>query len=139
VAEPPGYRPDPNGIPRIQVQFRLAEDEPGPGLIEAIAPDLQKVYLHPEVLITNADITETHVAPSETAEHPVLIVLRPEARTKVKVATRNHTGKPLVILFNGTVYKIANVNGPFSSPIELSGRYSQQEAEQIARGLVGGG
>jgi hypothetical protein len=47
----------------VELEIRLAEDAPAPGLIVANTGDADRLlYLHPDVIISNADVAQTFVA-----------------------------------------------------------------------------
>jgi len=131
----------------IKFELRSAERDPGKGLIEALVlKSDQRIFLHKEVLITNADIVEAQAVedPSgfvqDTAGkshhvYMIQIVVTAEGSERLAKASENHIGKPFAILFDGKVVIAPNVMGSVSEKVWITGKFTREEAEKIADGI----
>src|SRR5262249_52268563 len=134
----PRFRPDTSGAAEVQVEFRLAETEPGEGLIEVDTPDRRfKIYLHPDPLVTNKDITEARVVADEFGEPAIDVMFAAAVHQKLRDATKAHLGKPLAILVDGKVVTAPVLRFYFGTGARIHGQFARQEAERIARSLAG--
>ena len=123
---------------QTRLEVRLAETQPGVGLTEATVPASgQKIYLHESSVITNADVIEAHVESDVNGNPSVTIRVAPDAAVRLENATREHIGKPLAILVNGTVVSAPILRGVLRQDAAIFGTFTQAEAEQIAAGLTG--
>ena len=135
----------PGAIPKTLLEIRLAEDSPGPGLREAeVQGDGNRtVYLHDEVLFSNADIEKTTVFarphPEREKVDAVRVYFTPSGTAKFADVTKQAVGKYLAILLDGKV-----VCAPFvRAPVEdgqctiLGDFKTKAEAEEVAKGIVG--
>ncbi|MFL5243190.1 MAG: SecDF P1 head subdomain-containing protein [Gemmataceae bacterium] len=132
----PRYRAGTDGLPPAQVEFRLAEFEPGVGLTEATAPgSAKKVYLHKEPLITNFDIAEAQVREYEEGEPQIIVHFTAIGEQKMLEATTSHIGKPMAILVDGKVVTAPTIRSRISSSLSIVGHFTLEEADRIARSL----
>jgi preprotein translocase subunit SecD len=124
---------------QTRLDIRLAETQPGEGLTEAIVDHLdRKVYLHDSSIITNADVVAARVvAPPDAPTLSVAISLTPDAAARMESATRDHQGRPLAILVNGTVVSAPVLRGVIRQDAMISGNFTRPEAEAIVAGLTG--
>ena len=123
---------------QTRLEIRLAETQPGAGLTEATIPASgQKVYLHESSVITNADVIDAHVEPDANGRPSVAIRVTPDAAVRLENATREHIGKPMAVIVNGTLVSAPRVDGVIRERVAIFGYYTQAEAEQIAAGLMG--
>src|SRR5207249_6805144 len=119
-----------------KVEFRLAESEPGDGLIEASVPGTpRKVFLHREALITNQDIAEARVV-LDDGEPAVEVTFVLPAQQRMREATTAHRGKPLAILVDGEVVGAPTVMFQIGSSARIYARFTREEAERIARAFA---
>src|SRR5215831_10644236 len=86
-------------------EMRLAETQPGPGLVEAaVAGSDKKVYLHREAIVTNTDVVQATVVPGITSVNfNVAVTFNSAGAAKMARATSEHLNKPVAILINGRV------------------------------------
>jgi len=125
-------------VAAIRFEVRLAEHEPGPGLREvAIVGAERVVYLHPDTIVENGEITSAEVSPGDDGAMAVTVVFSPEGAAKMLRATEGHLGRPIAILLDGELVALPVVRSPISDSAVISGRYSRAEAERIATGVLG--
>jgi uncharacterized RDD family membrane protein YckC len=120
------------------LEVRLAETAPGPGLVEAAVPDSnEKVYLHREAVVTNADVVQATVVPGITsANFNVAVTFNGAGAAKMSRATASHLNKPVAILINGRVVAAPVVRAQISDQAVISGDFDRAQASAIAAGLT---
>jgi preprotein translocase subunit SecD len=119
-------------------EMRLAETQPAAGLVEAATPDSsEKVYLHREAIVTNADVAQARVVPGITSVNfNVAVTFNPAGAAKMAKATASHLNKPVAILINGRVVAALTVRGQISDQAVISGDFDNSQASAIAAGLT---
>ncbi len=119
------------------LEVRLAETQPAPGLVEAAVPDSnEKVYLHREAVVTNADVVQATVVPGITSVNfNVAITFNSAGAAKMARATASHLNKPVAILINGRVVAAPKVRAQISDQAVISGDFDRSQADAIAQGL----
>jgi preprotein translocase subunit SecD len=124
--------------PEVKVELRRAESKPADGLTEAkIAGTDQKVYLHKEAEITNEDIAEAKVITDERKDPAIEITFTKEGQKKMAKMTKDHKDKPLAILVDGKVVSAPIVKSEVSEKALITGKFTKEEAEKIAKGIKG--
>jgi hypothetical protein len=121
----------------VRFEVRLAEAQPTLGLRPArIAGSDRVVYLHPEIIVTNDDIAQSRViqgnAPSRFG---VAVELNAAGADRMRKASATHIGRPLAILIDGDVIAAPILRARISTSAEISGDFTQAEAERIANGM----
>jgi preprotein translocase subunit SecD len=121
----------------VRFEVRLAEDQPGPGLRAArVANSQRTVYLHPEAIVTNEDISGSTVVPgNRPSQFWIDVRLNASGANKMREATRNHLGKPVAMLIDGEVVTAPTLKSTISDAAVISGDYTQSEAQRIADGM----
>jgi hypothetical protein len=134
----PRFQAEPLDKSAVKVEFRLAEANPGEGLIEAtVVGGSRTVFLHREPFLTNQDIAEARVVLNERDEPSVEVRFVLAAQQKIRDATEAHRGKPLAILVDGRVVTAPIVEWRFGESAWIQGSFTRQEATRIATGLSG--
>lgn len=138
--------------PGVKVEFRRAENQPGEGLVEAAVPGTpQKIYLHASADVTNADIAEARAALDSQQKPAVEITFTEEGAKKMAQLTAEHRNRPLAILVDGKVIGppplAIQVDGQvlgapvvrdkISQKAQITGNFTQEEVDRIARGING--
>ena len=135
---------------QIKVELRLAESDPGKDLIEAsVEKSKEKIHLHKEAIITNEDIAEVRVVRSvgsrrlredgSLAEtYDIEIDFTKEGGMRISKITGENIGKRLAVLFNGKVVMAPTIRGQISDRGVITGNFTKEEAESIAKGIKGG-
>jgi SecD-like export protein len=121
----------------VRFEVRLAEEQPAAGLQAVGVSSTRTVYLHPEVVVTNADIAFSSVIPGNTPSEQFWIDVRLNAAgaAKMRQATMNHLGRPVAILIDGEVVSLPTVKSPIGAGAVISGDFTRAEAERIAQGM----
>jgi len=119
------------------LEVRLAEAQPAAGLIEAsLSGSSRKIYLHREIVVTNADVVQARVVPGTTgADFSVTVAFSREGAAKMAQATAAHVNKPLAILINGQVVTAPTLRDPVSDSAVIAGDFTSSEAAAIAAAL----
>src|SRR5215467_7968975 len=119
------------------LEVRLAEQAPGAGLVEATVQNSnEKVYLHPESIVTNADVVRATVVPGITSVNfNVAITFNTAGAAKMSRATASHLNKPVAILINGRVVAAPIVRAQIAEQAVISGDFDREQASAIAAGL----
>src|SRR5262249_46050730 len=118
-------------------EMRLAETMPATGLTEAqVAGSSQKVYLHRETIVTNADVVQARVVSGITSVNfNVAVTFNSAGAAKMAKATAGHLNKPVAILINGRVIAAPTVRAQITDQAVISGEFDHDQASAIARGL----
>jgi preprotein translocase subunit SecD len=128
-----------SGMQSTKLDVRLAEKSPGPGLSEASVPGSnEKVYLHAETVVSNADVVFARVVPGDRpATFNVGIMFSSDGSAKIEKATQSHLNKPLAILVNGRVVAAPMLRSEIRGSAVITGDFTSAEADAIAAGLNG--
>jgi hypothetical protein len=133
----PRFRYDPADAP-VQVEFRLAEQDPDDELMEAtIAGTSRTIYLHETPIITNEDVFEARAALDDDGSPVIDIRLSPAAGERMRTMTRAHVGSLLAILIDDEVVQAPTINAPIGDRARIRGEFSEDQAGRIARSLAG--
>ena len=121
----------------VRFEVRLAEEQPAAGLTAVRVAPNRTVYLHPEVVVTNADIAFSNVIPGNAPAQQFWIDVRLNAAgaDKMRRATMNHLGRPVAILIDGEVVSVPTVKSPIGAAAVISGDFTRADAERIAQGM----
>lgn len=121
----------------VRFEVRLAETQPGQGLREVrVSGSDRAIYLHDEVVVTNADIERcTAISGSEASRYNIGVEFNAAGAEKMRVATLGHEGRPLAILIDGEVVMAPVIRSPVTRSAVISGDYAKAEAERIISGI----
>lgn len=120
----------------VRFEVRLAEDVAAAGLSEArVGGSDRVVYLHPDPVVTNADIAQSRVAGDEPSGFGVSVEFNAAGAEKMRLATAGHIGRPLAILIDGEVAMAPTLRSPITTSALLSGNFTRAEAERIVKGI----
>jgi len=125
----------------IRFEVRLAEDHPTAGLREARIPGSDRViYLHEEIVVTNADIAQSSVVqssvvPGGPSRFGIGVRFTAAGAQKMREATAKHVGRPVAILIDGDLVAAPVLKSPISTSAVISGDFTQAEAERIVNGI----
>lgn len=121
----------------VRFEVRLAEEQPAPGLMRApiIGTD-RVIYLHSDIVVTNGDISQSRVLPGNgPARFWVGVEFSQAGAEKMRRATASHVGQPLAILIDGDVVLAPVLRVPITGSAVISGDFTRDEAERIAKGI----
>lgn len=126
-------------IAAVRFEVRLAEENPTPGLREAVIVGTgRKIYLHPEPVVVNSDIAHAELVLGDSAStFGVSLTFNADAVARIRRATQSHLGRPIAILIDGEVASAPVVKSPISTSALLTGDYKRADAERIVSGIVG--
>jgi predicted Ser/Thr protein kinase len=139
------FSADSNAKPTVKIELHLAETAPAEGLTEVTYPgNFTKVYLHPAIELSNADIQSITVS-KHYRDVPLLwAYCTPQGHAKMReLFSRN---KRLAVLLDGkfvSVITIASWRSISTGSTDTSrfefvlGKVSNEEADRIAAGIVG--
>jgi hypothetical protein len=120
----------------VRFEVRLAEDTPIAGLVVAqVADSGRLVYLHPEIVVSNDDISQSWVYQDDAGGFGVAMKFLPSGAERMQQATKAHVGRPLAILIDGKVVSVPVLRAPISDSATINGRFTQAEAKRIADGI----
>jgi len=122
----------------VRFEVKLAENEPAAGLREAkISGTDRSVYLHPESVVTNSDISRAYIIQADhSSQYNVGVEFNRSGAEKIHTATARHIDKPVAILLDGQVVMTATVRAPIGKAAVISGDLSKTEAERIVKGIT---
>jgi SecD-like export protein len=121
----------------VRFEVRLAEAQPTLGLRPVrIAGTNRVVYLHPEIVVANGDISQCRVIEgSAPYRFSVAVEFNAAGAEKMRKATAGHIGGPLAILIDGDIVAAPTLKSPISTSAVISGDFTQAEAERIVGGI----
>ena len=121
---------------QVILEFRIAEDEPAPGLLEmTIFPTGESFYLHDEVLMNQADV-DSAFAVMPDGRPAVELLLTSEGAKKLEELTERNMGKRCGIVLNGQLLSVPRIMAPIhGGRAILTGDFTEEEALRIASGL----
>lgn len=132
----------PGSVPTITFEVRKAEQQPGNNLKEvSVKRPSQTIYLHQEVLLTNADIRETSVEMHRLRDEEELpqinVWFTSEGSDKLAEIAETHMNKQIAILLDGKVVSCPWIKGQTVGGLAITEFYTRGKAESVAKGLVG--
>ena len=121
----------------VRFEVRLAEAQPANGLREArIAGSNQVIHLHPEIIVTNVDISHSRVVQGDgPSRFGVGVEFSAEGAQKMRQATASHVGRPVAVLIDGDVVATPVLRSPISTSAVINGDFTKAEAERIVSGI----
>jgi preprotein translocase subunit SecD len=134
-----GPLPNSNTQAATKLDVRLAEKSPGPGLSEAsVSGSGEKVYLHAETVVSNADVVFARVVPGDRpGTFNVGIMFSSDGSAKIEKATQSHLNRPLAVLVNGRVVAAPILRSEIRGSAVITGDFTSAEADAIAAALNG--
>jgi preprotein translocase subunit SecD len=126
-----------NLVAAIRFEVRLAEERAVPGLSVVTIGSNRTIYLYPETIVENSDITSARVIEGDGETFGVSVTFSAGGAAKMRRATTAHIGRPIAILLDGEVIAAPTVRSAISDAGVLQGRYTRAEAERIATGIIG--
>ena len=121
----------------VRFEVRLAEDQPAAGLEATRVAANRTIYLHREVIVTNADIARSSVIPGATpSQFWIDVRLNSAGAEKMRQATTNHIGKPVAIIIDGDVVSAPTVKSPIGGAAVISCDCTRADAERIVNGMA---
>jgi len=126
-------------IAAVRFEVCLAEDTPTLGLRPVRIPVTGRtIYLHPEPVLTNADIAQARAVEGDgQSGSRIALTFSAAGAEKILRATQGHIGRPLAILIDGEVVMAPVVKSAMSTSAVLTGDFTRSEVERIVSGIVG--
>ncbi|HVR10776.1 MAG TPA: hypothetical protein VMW75_22220 [Thermoanaerobaculia bacterium] len=124
------------GDPRVVAEIRPAQRGPilgGSGPVPA--PGGGTLYLGPQLLIANADVTDVSVL-HEGAAFVVMLHLTRLAGDRVAAYTAHHQGEVLAVVLDGKVITAPSIKGSLGRDVVIDAGLSESEAQRLAHGLA---
>jgi hypothetical protein len=120
-------------LPSVQIEFRVGEEQPGPGLTAVTTSDYPPtLYLHPEVAVSNGDIRGAKAALDEVGGPAVTLELSETGTRKLQAVTSANLQKRLVILVDGKVLLAPVIQSPVTDPgVQILGALNDAEVQRI--------
>jgi len=123
-------------VPQAKFELRLTQEAPGEGLTEASVEDSdKKVYLSKEALITNKDLISARVVENEGLLR-IDVKFTEEGAERMSRASAANIGKRIAIVVDGKVLSAPIVMGVISDTAAISGPFTREEAERLARRIA---
>jgi preprotein translocase subunit SecD len=125
----------------VAIELRLAAGAPAPQLVPApVYGQLDTVYLHPEVELSNTHIARVEAAKTMSGTGLVLEVWLTEAGAeRIADVTAHHIGDSLAVLVNSVVVSVPMIQDTFDSGTKLPNHIGvplrSEEAGQLARAV----
>lgn len=120
------------------LEFRLAEERPAEGLVEAAVPGMDdKIYLRPTAELTQVDVADVKAARDERDSPQVELVFTAQGGAKMRKLTSSNNGKRLAILVGGKVVTAPTIRSTIGDRAVITGRFSPAEVEQMVRTIQG--
>jgi preprotein translocase subunit SecD len=119
----------------MQFEVRLAGSEPDARGRNAVDPDSGRpIYLDPEVVLTNRDVTETRVV-ARPGGFGVEVHFTDVGAAKLRSATSANLGRQLAIIVDGQVLAAPTVRSPVAQIGVMGDRFTREDAERLADGI----
>ena len=121
----------------VPFEVRVAEPEAGPGLRAAAdAAAGRRIYLDSQVVLSNGDISSARAVPAGEG-FGVEVAFTKTGAAKIRAVTATNVGRLLAVVVDGTVIASPRITSPVDRIGIMGGRYTSDEAQRIAAGVVG--
>ena len=134
----PVWADKPDEKAKVKIEIRRAETKAADGLTEATVEGSKvKVYLHKTPDATNEHIAEARVGEDAQKNPAIEVVFTKEGAKRMAAMSEQHADKPVAILIDGKVISAPVVKAKFSERALITGVFTKEEAEKIAKGITG--
>lgn len=125
--------------PDARLEFRLAEESPGPGLTPMVVSDYAgMIYLHSEVALSSGGVEFARASRGEFGQPVVELVLTDAGFAALKQLFSVNLRKRLAVLIDGQLLMAPVIAGPLEEQIVVvEGVFTVEEARELARRLSG--
>ncbi len=132
----PALAGDPVDRPAMKLEFRRAETAPAESLTEAtVQLSGQKIYLHKDAEITNADVAEARAVDDGNGNTSVGVTFTKEGAEKMAALSEGHQGKPVAILLDGKVISAPVITASLSDRAMITGNFTDAEVKLLVEVL----
>jgi TonB family protein len=115
---------------------RLAETQPGAGLVEAeVQGSNQKIYMRSSAVVTGADVTGARTVDAGGGRYSIGVAFSAAGSNRLAESTKIHIGKPVAIVLNGRVIAAPVVRSLIRDSAVISGNFTKEEADRIVAGF----
>jgi len=120
----------------VTLEFRIAEDELGPGLKEVeFGRTGKRFYLHDEVLVNQTDVDSAFVT-MQNDRWAVELMLTAEGSRKFEQLTEVNVGKRCAMFLNGKLVSAPRIMAPIRvGRAIVASDFDEAEARRVARNL----
>lgn len=121
----------------VKLEFRFAQLEPADGFLEmdaAPGAESPKLYVAPEILVSNADVAWARMTKANGAPAIELSFARPSQARILEFSEKN-IGRKLAMIVDGEIVAAPTIRDRFGSEALLTGDFTLEEAQRIARGI----
>ena len=120
----------------MTLEFRIAEDEPAPGLTEMeFDPTGESFYLHDEVLVDQSDV-DSAVVIMHDGRPAVELLLTSVGTRKFEDLTERNVGKRCGMVLNGQLVSAPRIMTPIRvGRAIVASDFTEAEARRVAQGL----
>jgi hypothetical protein len=127
-------------VPTVKLEFRAADEQPGPGLTEMALPGSdRKLHVDSQVLLANDAIRSARARRGEGDAWQIEIAFTEAGAARFAEITDAAVGRPLAILIDSKLVSAPVVRERIeSSKAVITGAFNEAEARRIAQGLAGG-
>jgi TonB family protein len=118
------------------LEVRLAETQPGAGLVEAdVQGSNQKIYMRSSAVVTGADVTGARTIEVGGGRYSVGVAFSAAGSNRLAESTKIHMGRPVAIVLNGRVIAAPVVRSMIRDSAVISGNFTKEEADRIVAGF----
>ena len=118
------------------LEVRLAETQPGAGLVEAeVQGSNQKIYMRSSAVVTGADVTGARAIDAGGGRYSVGVAFSAAGSNRLAESTKIHVGRPVAIVLNGRVIAAPVVRSMIRDSAVISGSFTREEADRIVAGF----
>jgi len=121
----------------VTLQFRIAEEEPGPGLTEFVSgPSGTHLFLHPEAFVSEADVDSAAVVRLE-GQTGIAVLLTSAGAQRLAEITEQNVGKRCGVVLNGKLVSSPRILDPIrGGRAVITADFTEAQAQRIARELA---
>ena len=121
----------------VPFEVRVAEAAAGPGLSAAVdAAAGRTIYLDTQVVLANGDISSARAVPVGEG-FGVEVAFTKDGAAKIRAATATNVGRLLAVVVDGKVIASPRITSAVDQIGIMGGRYTSEEAQRIAVGVLG--
>ena len=126
------------GVGSDRVKFRLAQDAPAPGFVQAaVAGAGQTLYLSPDALLTGRDVKSAKLLKTSDGLPAVGVTFTKSGKEKLARFTTEHNGQFLAIVVDGLVSNVSSIRTPITDGnMLIGGQMTHEQAVALAEALV---
>ena len=103
--------------------------------VVTVGPGSRQIYLHPDAIVTTADVADARVTDAGAGRFSVNVRFTKEGSARMVAATSQHIGRPVAILLDGVVLAAPVVRSPIADSAVLTGNFTRAQAEAIVNRL----